>query len=156
MTTHSPCASPSSPARPALTIVHRAVCPLATAVPTDFPHEIASWRLGFVLSLDDSCPGNERGHGRGSVTADRRRRTSVQIPKSKLQRSTKRQAQSPAWAPLVPASFLDLVFEILEPSLELGVCCLVFRLDTCCHGSVRWHLCPVVHLLECAAKPLEE
>jgi hypothetical protein len=51
----------------------------------------------------------------------------LQIPNSKLQRSTKLQAQKPSCAPFDPASVLGFGVLRIGTSLELGVWCLVFR-----------------------------
>src|SRR3989449_11398017 len=51
----------------------------------------------------------------------------LQIPNSKLQRSTKLQAQKPTCAPFAPASVFGVCGLRFGTSLELGVWCLVFR-----------------------------
>src|SRR6266568_5629309 len=51
----------------------------------------------------------------------------LQIPNSKLQRSTKLQAQKPTCAPFAPASAFAVGVLRLGTSLGLGVWCLVFR-----------------------------
>jgi hypothetical protein len=51
----------------------------------------------------------------------------LQIPNSKLQTTTKLEAQKPACAPFGRASVFGVGCLRFEPSLELGVWCLVFR-----------------------------
>src|SRR6058998_913692 len=51
----------------------------------------------------------------------------LQIPHSKLQRSTELQAQKPTCAPFAPASVFWVWCLRFGTSLELGVWCLVFR-----------------------------
>src|SRR5213592_279523 len=51
----------------------------------------------------------------------------LQIPNSKLQRSTKLQAQKPTCAPFAPASVFGVWGLRFGTSLELGVWCLVIR-----------------------------